>query len=103
MGTRTKRTFSAEYKRNAVEMVINGGKRLQDVSRELGVDGTLLSKWKSDYLKLAKNSFPGKGHQSNEGEEIPKLKKELSRVKKERDILKKLAVARWVCFREILR
>ena len=89
MGTQTRRTFSAEYKKNAVEMVINGGKRLQDVSRELGIDGTLLSKWKSDYLKLAEDSFPGKGHQSTEGEEIRRLKKELSRVKEERDILKK--------------
>jgi transposase len=89
MGTRTRRTFSAEFKRNAVEMVINGGKRLQEVSRDLGIDGALLSKWKSDYIKLAEDSFPGKGHQTREDEEMRKLKLELTRVKEERDILKK--------------
>jgi transposase len=89
MGTRERRTFSAEFKRNAVEMVINGGKRLREVSRDLGIDGALLSKWKSDYQKLAEKSFPGKGHQTKEEEEMRKLRMELIRVKEERDILKK--------------
>jgi|WetSurMetagenome_2_1015567.scaffolds.fasta_scaffold660456_2 transposase len=89
MSTRTRRTFSSEFKRNAVEMIINGGRRIQEVARELGIDGTLLSKWKSDYKKLADKSFPGKGHQTMEEEEIRKLRMELQRVKEERDILKK--------------
>ena len=89
MGTRVKRTFSSEYKRNAVEMILHGGKRLQDVSRELGIDGTLLSKWKSDYKKLEGESFPGKGHQSETAEKIRRLEMELHKVKEERDILKK--------------
>lgn len=89
MGTRERRTFSAEFKRNAVEMLINGGRKLSVVSRELNIDMTLLSKWKSDYLKDKENSFPGKGHQSHEEEEIRRLRMELVRVKEERDILKK--------------
>ena len=89
MGTRVKRTFSSEFKRNAVEIILHGGKRLQDVSRELGIDGALLSKWKSDYKKLGEESFPGKGNQSSEAEEIKRLRQELIKVKEERDILKK--------------
>jgi transposase len=89
MGTRTRRTFSAEFKRSAVEMVLNGGKRLQDVARDLEVQGAMLSKWKSDYLKYAEKSFPGRGNMMDKDDELRQLRLELSRVKEERDILKK--------------
>jgi transposase len=89
MGTHERRTFSAEFKKKAVEMILNGGKRVQEVSRDLDISGTLLSKWKTDYEKLQEESFPGKGHQISQEEELHRLKKELARVKEERDILKK--------------
>jgi len=89
MGTRVRRTFSAEFKKSAVEMVISGGKRLQDVARELGVQGAMLSKWKSDYLKYEEQSFPGRGNMMDKDNELRQLRSELTKVKEERDILKK--------------
>jgi transposase len=89
MGTRERRTFSAEFKKKAVEMILIDGKQEQEVARDLEISGTLLSKWKSDFMKLQEESFPGKGHQLRHEEELRQLKKKLARVTEERDILKK--------------
>ena len=89
MGTRTRRTFSSEFKKSAVEMVIGGGKRLQDVARDLEIQGAMLSKWENDYLKYEDKSFPGRGNMMDKDNELRQLRSELARVKEERDILKK--------------
>jgi transposase len=89
MGKRKRRTFSAEFKKSAVEMVISGGKRLQDVARELEIQGAMLSKWKSDYLQYKDKSFPGRGNAMDKDDELRQIRSELARVKEERDILKK--------------
>jgi transposase-like protein len=52
MCTRERRTFSAEFKKKAVEMILIDGKQEQEVAREIEISGTLLSKWKSDFMKL---------------------------------------------------
>ncbi len=89
MGKRTRRTFSAEFKKSAVEMVIRGGRRTEEVARDLEIQGAMLSKWKSDYLKYEEKSFPGRGNPMDKDDELRRLRSELTTVKEERDILKK--------------
>ena len=84
-----RKTYDKEFKLSAVKMIVEGGMSLSRVSRDLGINENSLHKWKKDYLSDQQNAFPGKGRLKPEEEELRKLKKQLSRVTMERDILKK--------------
>ena len=84
-----RKTYDKEFKLSAVKMIVEGGMSLSQVSRDLGINENSLHKWKKDYLSDQQNAFPGKGRLKPEEEELRKLKKQLSRVTMERDILKK--------------
>jgi transposase len=83
------RKYDREFIVEAVKMVVEGGSKVSEVARNLGVSDNLLYKWKDKYLNDPGNSFPGKGHLKPEDEKIKRLEKELYRVTRERDILKK--------------
>ena len=82
-------TYDKEFKLSAVKMIVDGAMSVRRVSRDLGINENSLHNWKKAYLKDQQNGFPGKGRMKPEDEELRKLKKELSIVKMERDILKK--------------
>jgi transposase len=84
-----KSEYSKEFKIEAVRMVIDGNRRISEVSRELGVSANLLGTWKKKYESGKIDSFPGKGRLSPEDEEFRRLKRENERLRMERDILKK--------------
>jgi len=84
-----RKTYDKEFKLSAVKMIVEGGMSLSRVSRDLGINENSLHKWKKDYLSDQQSAFPGKGRLKPEEEELRKLKKQLSRVTMERDILKK--------------
>jgi len=84
-----RKTYDREFKLSAVKMVTEGGMSVRGVSRDLGINENSLHKWKRSYLEGQGDAFPGKGRMKPEDEEIRKLKKELARVKMEREILKK--------------
>jgi transposase len=87
--TKTRKTYDKEFKLSAVKMITEGGMKLSEVSRDLGVNENSLHKWKKDYLSDQQNAFPGKGKMKPEEEELRRLEKELKRVKLENEILKK--------------
>jgi transposase len=84
-----RKTYDKEFKLSAVKMIVEGGMSLSQVSGDLGINENSLHKWKKDYLSDQQNAFPGKGRLKPEEEELRKLKRQLSRVTMERDILKK--------------
>ena len=84
-----RKTCDKEFKLSAVKMILDGEMSISRVSRDLGVNQNSLHTWKKAYLEDQQNAFPGKGRMKPEEEELRKLKKELSIVKMERDILKK--------------
>ena|SRR3989339_183984 len=84
-----RKTYDKEFKLSAVKMVVEGGMSVSRVSRDLGVNENSLYKWKRTYQEDQQNAFPGKGKMKPEDEDLRKLKRELSIVKMERDILKK--------------
>jgi len=87
----TRRQYTAEFKREAVELLLRSDKTARAISDDLGIRSDLLGKWKSQYLSDKENAFPGTGHlQDPEEEQIRKLERELRRVTEERDILKKV-------------
>lgn len=86
---RIRRTFDKEFKVSAVKMVLEGKESLLKVARDLGISNNTLRNWKKSYEEDKTNTFPGKGYQKPEDAEITSLRKELVKVKEQRDILKK--------------
>lgn len=84
-----RRKFSAEFKRGAVEQASQPGVSCAQVARELGVRDNLLTRWKREAQSQGKVAFSGTG--TPRDEELVQLKRELTRVKKERDFLREAA------------
>ena len=80
-----RRTHSDEFRRNAISMVEDQGYRTTQAARELGINQNLLRTWRKKYGKAAQSS----GLFENDQEELDRLRKENSRLRMERDILKK--------------
>ncbi len=83
--------YKEEFRRQAVEMVIHGGKSIAQVARELGVSEFSLNLWKKKYLKeFAPAQVDGEERTPEQMyEEIRRLQKENQYLKTQRDILKK--------------
>ena len=86
-----RKDFSPEFKREAVRLLDAGQKPATDLARELGIRRNQLYKWKEEFVKHGAEAFPVIGRRSAGKDEVTRLRKELERVKEERDILKKAA------------
>ena len=84
-----RRKFSTEFKRGAVEQASQPGVSCAQVARELGIRDALLTRWKREAQCRGQVAFGGTG--TPRGEELARLKRELARVKKERDFLREAA------------
>jgi len=84
-----RRKFSAEFKRGAVEQASKPGVSCAQVARELGIRDNLLTRWKREIERQGNVTFGGTG--TPRDEELAHLKRELARVKKERDFLREAA------------
>ena len=80
------RRYDREFKDAAVRQVTEGGRRICDVARGLGIPDKNLSRWKREFEKG--NGVPSSGDAPT-GEEMRLLRKKLADVTMERDILKK--------------
>lgn len=87
-----RKTFTREFKLEAVRLLERSGRPAAEVARELGVRRNQLYKWKEQLTSKGEDAFPGQGRPSGDKEEeIARLRRELERVTEERDILKKAA------------
>ncbi len=86
-----RKKYTREFKNEAVRLITEQGYKTSEAARNLGVHPSVLNRWKSQLAVEGKNAFPGKGRLSPEKEELEKLRKEVQRLKMERDILKKAA------------
>ncbi len=84
-----RRKFSDEYKREAVGLARQLGVTKSQVAQELGINANLLGRWCRDYASNGAAAFPGQGKPRDE--EMASLKRELTRVRKERDFLREAA------------
>lgn len=87
-----RQTFSKEFKLEAVRLLAVTDKPIADLARELGVRRNQLYKWQDQLQTKGKEAFPGKGRRAEKDDKIARLERELTRVKEERDILKKAAL-----------
>lgn len=82
-----RKTYSREFKIEAVKLVTEEKMSRKQVARDLGIDVQTLRRWISDFTQEPEKAFPGKGHVRDE--ELRQLRRELDQVRMERDILKK--------------
>jgi transposase-like protein len=86
-----RKSFTAEFKREAVRLLESTQKPAADLARELGIRRNQLYKWKEQLGRRGQEAFPGHGRGRGSGDELSRLHQELERVKAERDLLKKAA------------
>lgn len=87
MWLRKSNRYPAEFKESSVKLALESDQSMSQTARELGVNLKLLYNWVNKYSGTNQKSYPIKTDPASE--EIKRLKKELSRVILERDILKK--------------
>ena len=86
---KNRRQYTKEFKIVAVRLIVEEGRPISDVARELGTAQSLLHRWKKKSEEGKIDPFPGKGRLSPEDEELRQLRRENRRLRMERDILKK--------------
>ena len=84
-----RRKYSPEFKQGAVEQAQQAGVSCAQVARELGIASNLLTRWKREAELDGRHAFGGTGNPRDE--EVARLKRELARVKKERNFLREAA------------
>ena len=87
--TRGRRKYDREFKEDAIRLIVDGGRPVREVARDLGIHENMLSRWKKEYLQDKEHSFPGKGHMKPHEEELFKLKRKIADLEEDRAILKK--------------
>ena len=86
-----RRKFSREFKVEAVRLVRERGVSVAQAGRDLDVHENVLRKWVKEIGSDPEHAFPGHGKQKPEQLEIDRLRREVTKLKAERDILKKAA------------
>ncbi len=86
-----RRKFSREFKLEAVKLVRERGVSAAQAARDLDVHENVLRKWIKEFGSDPAQAFPGHGQMKPEQLEIARLKREVTKLKAERDILKKAA------------
>ena len=83
------RTFTKEFKLEAVHLAQTSGKSQSQVARDLGIADSTLHHWCKEFAKAGEKAFVGSGNPAAGEEELRRLKRELEVTRQERDILKK--------------
>jgi transposase len=86
-----RRRFGREFKIEAVRLIRERGVSVAQASRDLDVHENVLRKWVRDLAADPAQAFPGHGQMKPEQLEIERLRREVAKLKAERDILKKAA------------
>lgn len=93
MTSRTRKTFSPEFKREAVRLLEAGDKESAQLARELGVRRNQLYKWQKEIHQYGEQAFPGHGKRprGKQSVDTEALKAENKQLREENEILKKAA------------
>jgi len=84
-----RRTYTPEFKTEAVKLVTEQGYAIAEAARSLGIHETLLRSWRQALETQGDQAFPGHGKLTPSEEELRRLRAENQRLRAERDILKK--------------
>ena len=87
---RRKRRYDKEFKLEAIRLVLEEGHSACSVERKLGTGQGVVYGWVRQFTDDPEHTFPGKGNVKPADKQVRELQRELERVKRERDILKKV-------------
>jgi transposase len=83
---RTRRTYTAEFKTEAVKLVTEQGYSVAEAARSLGISENLIRNWKQALQDQGEQAFPGQGNLSPQEQEVARLRADNKRLLAERDI-----------------
>ena len=86
-----RKTYTREFKLQAVRMVTEQGLSVAEAARRLGIRENLIRNWKRAAKEHGEGAFPGNGSPPPAEDELRRLRAEVARLKAERDLLKKAA------------
>jgi transposase len=89
MMTKIRKSYTREFKLEALHLADTSGKPKAQVERELGLSQGLLFHWRRELARQGLEAFPGHGRLSASDEHLRQLERENSILRQERDILKK--------------
>ncbi len=84
-----RRSYTREYKQEAVRLANESGLSVARVARDLGLNKNTLYKWRQELANDTEQTFPGKGKLKPQDEELRRLRREVQTLRQERDFLKK--------------
>jgi transposase len=88
-GTRKRKSYSPAYRRDAAHLVIDTGRPIAVVAREIGVGEALLGRWVG--LERARSDHPPGAVDADERAELERLRVENAELRMDREFLKKAA------------
>jgi transposase len=91
MSNKNRQNYPLEFKVSSVKLAIDSDQPTAQTARDLGINPNSLYSWMAEYSNSNKSNQKNMAGNANSFEEVKRLKKELSLVKQERDLLKKAA------------
>ena len=88
----TRRTYTREFKIEAVKLLRNSDKSVDAMAETLGVSCSSLNRWQGEFGADPDQAFPGNGQRKERDEEVARLQKALKESQMEVEILKKAVV-----------
>lgn len=83
-----RKRYTEEFKREAVRLLVTRGDQpAAEVAKGLGVSGGQLYQWQKQFSEVAVSARNGRGESKDE--ELARLRKENTRLRKEKEVLKK--------------
>ena len=92
---KVRRQYDREFKADTVRLVTEGGHRPTEVAREVGITTKMLGQWRRQLEghSTPEQAFVGQGHDREA--EVKQLKRRITILEMERDILKKPSASSW--------
>ena len=87
--TDKRRIYTEAFTREAVRLVTDQGYGVAEAARHLGLNASMLGRWKREGEPTMTGAFPGNGRVALDQEEVYHLREENRRLRMERDILNK--------------
>jgi transposase len=92
MSKRQYKSYSKEFKLEAIRLADESDKPVTQVARELGLRVNQIYKWRKQLEEKQDSAFSGKQTATDKDAEIRRLKKALAASQEENEFLKKTAV-----------
>ncbi len=87
--SKQRKTYTREFKLEALRLAETSGRPITQVERELGLSQGTIAHWRREVQRNGGEAFPGHGHLLPSEERLRQLERENAIPRQERDILKK--------------